>query len=202
MKLLKQLSEDVNAYKSHLNSVYKALKKAINEVKEERRLGLAEARDYFTQDRANGGNADTINFEPTQGPATATKQPIAAPQQHAAANPNANKRFHLIFDPSTGKISEMRATKPFEKVPAEFVQPNADQMHAVLKHLESMDPRLADKLVNGTLDIWIPRTAAAPAHASTLAAHTASTGGMNRREMSPEQLAAARNAANNMSLAR
>lgn len=194
MSLLQQINKDVKKYKAYLNRINERLEKGIIAVKEERRLGIAEAQDYYHQDRQHGGVSDTVEFEPTEGP-------IAAPIQHPSEE-RARRRFHVIYDPSTGKISDLRQTKPFERIPSEFVQPNAQQMHDVMKHLEKMDPRLADRLVSGILDIWIPRTQAAPGHASTLAAHTASTGGMTRREMSPDQLAAARQAASKMTLAK
>ncbi len=195
MTLLEQLNTKVNKYKAYLNNINEKLDRGIAKVSQERRLGIAEARDYYVQDRQHGGASDVVEFEPTN-------EPIAAPVQHPREERRAEKRFHVIYNPSTGKVSGIRQTKPFERIPPEFIQPNAQQMHDVMKHLETMDPRLADKLVSGVLDIWIPRIQTEPGHASTLAAHTASTGGMRKHEISPDQLAAARAAANKMSFAK
>ncbi len=194
MSLLKSICEDINSYKAFLETILEKVERFEIEISNEKRLGLTlEAPDYYHQDKAN---KDVVDFQ-------APTEPVAKPQQKPEPQlgpqggpPKA--RIHIVYDPSTGRIQDAQQTSMFQRPSTDFVEANADQLDAAIKHLNRINPQLADKIVNGTMAVWIPRVVKNP-NAAKMA--TMQHGGMNKKELSPEQLANARTAASKMSLA-
>ncbi len=192
MSLLKSICEDINSYKAFLETILEKVEKFEDEISNEKRLGLTlEAPDYYQQHKPE---QDVVDFEAPTGQ-------VAKPQQPQQLGPQGgpkNARIHIIYDPSTGRIQDAQQTSMFQRPSTDFTEANADQLDAAIKHLNKLNPALADKIVNGTMAVWIPRVQRNP-NASKMA--NMQHGGATKRELSPEQLAQARAAANKMSLA-
>lgn len=190
MSLLKQICEDINSYKAFLETILEKVEQFEVEISKEKRLGLRlEAGEYYQQDKSG---KDTLDFQ-------APTEPVAKPQQQEPPQHSAQKaRIHIIYDPSTGRVLNAGQTSMFQQPTGEYQEADAQQLEQAIANINRMNPALADKIVNGTMAVWVPRQQKNP-NAAKMA--TMQHGGMNKVELSPQQLAAARTAASKMSLA-
>jgi hypothetical protein len=67
------------------------------------------------------------------------------------------RRIHVIYDPSSGRVEKVSKTSILSRPPSEYTEANASQVSDVLRYLERISPRMADALVNGDVNIWVPR---------------------------------------------
>ncbi len=210
MKLLNEIVKSENVYLDQLAQIQEQVEIWLNEIAREKRLGLkpidqmvAEAGDPYNSADKTGGRQpdDTLEFTPTEGP-------IAKPENIKATSGSFDaSRIHLIYNPQTGEIEKTVKTPMRSRPPADYMEANADQVQGALKHLETMNPKLADLLVAGRMSVWIPRAAAkaGPSSVKHLGLNTnpniESKGNSNKMKMSDEDLARAQTAANKMKLA-
>lgn len=200
MSLLKEISEDIQAYKDSLEVLVESIQNFEDEIRIEKRLGImCEAEDYYTNGNAQQSTprvtSNTIDFVPSQ-------DPIEKPVQHPNAG-NTPQRIHLIYDPMRGKVVNVMKTDMRGRPPAEYAEANAAQVADAMKHIESFSPQIAEKLKSGTMNVWIPRSQAQTPQSNVLSAHSASNpGGTNTAQMDPSSLARAQQAAGHMSLAK
>lgn len=208
MKLLNEIAKERNTYADRLQQILEQSKIWLNEISGEKRLGLkpmdqmvAEADPYNSADsRTNRGTSqenDTVEFTPQPN----AEKPVQ-PEPRPSAEPT---RVHLIYDPKSGEIIKTLKTPLRSRPPADFIEANAEQVNGALKHLEKLNPELADMLVSGRMNVWIPR--AAMASNPTSVKHiglgpVTSRGNSNQMHLSPDQLAAATQAAGKMKIAR
>ena len=210
MNLLNEIVTKENTYLDCLEQIAEQVDLWIKEISKEKRLGLkpidqmiAEADPYNNQERPSGVQPDdTVEFTPTAG----AKNPQAGSGQSVSGSTEA-MRIHLIYNPATGQIEKTMRTPIRSRPPAEYIEANAQQVQGALKHLEKMNPKLADLLVNGRMNVWIPRAAAnaGPSSVKHLGLNTnpniESRGNSNTSTMSPQNLANAQAAANKMRVA-
>jgi hypothetical protein len=194
MSLMKQVSEDIQAYKAFVQTIVEKIEKIEDELNQEKRIGIDEvfeAHDYYMQDKGPKQAADdSVDF---QNPGAVEK-----PVQHPGEQRVRAQRMHLIYDPKQGKVIDTVKTGIQSRPPAEYIEANADQVANAMKHIEGMSPEIADRIKKGTISIWIPRSQAQPI---SLANQASNTGGTNKIEMDPNRLATAQAAANKMSFA-
>lgn len=206
MKLLNDIVKERNEYSDRLEQIAEQVDVWLKEISKEKRLGLkpmdqliAEADPYNNPGKiasATGGN-DTVEFTPTS-------EPVQKPVQSPSSGNTEPMRVHLIYNPATGEIEKTLKTPMRSRPPAEYIEATADQVSGALKHLEKMNPHLADMLVSGRMNVWIPRAAAnmGPSSVKHLGLGPIETkGNTNKMNLSPEQLAQARAAANKMRVA-
>lgn len=210
MKLLNEIVKSENTYLDCLAQIAEQVDVWLKDLSKEKRLGLkpidqmiAETDPYNTADTSRGVQPDdTVEFTPTPG----------APEPESnSEQPNSNRseamRIHLVYNPSTNEIEKTLKTPMRSRPPAEYMEANADQISGALKHLEKMNPKLADLLVSGRMSVWIPRAASKPGPSSVkhLGLNTNPNiemrGQTNVAKMSPEKLATAQAAANKMKVA-
>ena len=199
LHLLKEISGDTSAYQKRLGKIAKKINEWALEIHEEKRLGLRPMEQligeagYDPYNSANnqnqrGGQNDSIDFSP---------QPdVQRPVIDQNTRP---KRMHIVYDPSSGEVSKAIKTGLMSRPPADYMEANAQQVQDALKHLESMNPKLADLLVSGSLSIWVPRNTKAPSGGPMGLEGGSGPGGHNVRNMSPDQMAHAQSAADRMS---
>lgn len=191
MDLLKQITEDIKSYHTFFHSILEKIEQFEQEISSEKRLGLYEA-PYYVQDKPRSASSDTVDFK-------APTEPVAAPVQH----PNADRspqRIHLIYDPAQAKVINAIKTDTRSRPPAEYIEASAQQVEDAMKHIQSFSPETAQKLKSGQINIWIPRSQAQPG--GTNALQSTGMGGSNvTKQMSPDRLASAQQAADKMTLA-
>lgn len=207
MKLLNEIVKTENAYLDRLAQIQEQVDLWMKEISKEKRLGLkpmdqmiAEADPYNSADKPAGDPAsDSVEFTPTAG--------VAKPEQPPHVQGQQASRIHLIYNPATGEIEGTTKTPMLSRPPAQYMEANAEQVSGALKHLEKMNPKLADLLVSGRMSVWIPRAAAnaGPSSVKHLGLNTnpniETRGNTNTMKMSPEKLAAAQAAASKMKVA-
>lgn len=208
MKLLNDIVKDRANYADRLQQIAEQVDTWHKEISREKRLGLKpldqminEADPYNNPGAAGPGRpqpaSDTVEFTPSSERSEKPEQP-----PHVGSAPSA--RIHLIYNPTSGEIERVVKTPMRSRPPAEFIEATAEQVTGALKHLEKMNPHLADLLVNGRMSVWIPRknAEAGPSSVKHLGLQSTGTGQeKNVRNMSPEDLAKAHYAAQNMKLA-
>lgn len=202
MKLMKEIAKEIGTYKTFLESLVEKSDGFQKEINEEKRLGIQPTfeADYYQRDTRSDSTIpaqvrgdDTVNFKP-QGP-------VEKPVQH----PNANRvpqRIHLIYDPQKGKVMDAMKTDMRARPPAEYMEANAEQVQGAMRHIEGLNPKLAELLQSGKANIWIPRVAAQTGQQEPIAAQGTGTGGTTIMKMDPERLKKAQAAAGEMSLAK
>lgn len=197
MDLLKQITEDIKTYHSFVFSLTEKIEEFQEELVLEKRLGLYET-DYYQNDNpgALGNKApDSMDFKPT--PDVAKPQQIQPPK--GPVGNVGNGRIQLMYNPATGKVEDAKKAEGMHTTPAPgYIAANAQQLEDALKHIESIDKSLADKIVAGQVQVFVPQNPNAPKATPKVQQQ----GGVNRMEMDPSQLAAAHAAANQMSLAK
>lgn len=207
MKLLNTIVKKENEYLDRFAQIQEQVDIWMKEISAEKRLGLkpmdqmvAEADPYNSAEKPQVDPAnDTVEFTPTAG--------VAKPEQPPHVQGQSASRIHLIYNPTTGEIEGTTKTPMLSRPPAQYIEANADQVQGALKHLEKMNPKLADMLVDGRMSVWIPRAAAnaGPSSVKHLGLNTnpniQTRGNTNVSTMSPDKLAAAQAAANNMKVA-
>lgn len=207
MKLLNTIVKERNVYADRLEQIAEQVDVWLNDISKEKRLGLkpmdqliTEADPYNTADKnspTGSTDNDTVEFTPTN-------EPIEKPVQTPSAGNTEPMRVHLIYDPATGEIVKTLKTPMRSRPPAEYMEATADQVSGALRHLEKMNPHLADLLVSGRMNVWIPRAKSnmGPSSVKHLGLAPVETrGNSNKMTLSPEQLAAARAAAGKMKVA-
>lgn len=205
MKLLNSIVKERNEYADHLVQIAEQVDVWLNDLSKEKRLGLkpmdqllAEVDPYNTANNsAAPASDDTVEFTPT-------KEPVAKPEQVPSAGNTEPMRIHLIYNPATGEIEKTVKTTMRSRPPAEYMEATAEQVSGALKHLEKMNPHLADLLVSGRMSVWIPRATAnmGPSSVKHIGlGPVTSKGNSNKMTLSPDQLASARAAANKMKIA-
>lgn len=195
MKLLKEISSTQVAYTNRLEKISEKVTQWLEKISEEKRLGLptmdviveAGGDPYNSANRQAPPKNNSVNFSPQPN----VERPVINQQV------GAQKRIHLVYDPSSGKIEKALKTPMTSRPSSEYIEANAQQVHDALTHLERTSPKLADLLVNGSLSIWIPRSAAQ----QNSSPQQSGTCGTNIMKMSPDRLAQAQAAAGKMSLA-
>lgn len=206
MNLLNEIVKTENAYLDRLAQIQEQVEIWMKEMSKEKRLGLkpmdqmiAEADPYNSAEKPAAEPNDTVEFTPTAG--------VAKPEQPPHAQNAQPQRIHLIYNPTTGEVEGTTKTPMLSRPPAQYIEANADQVQGALKHLEKMNPKLANMLVSGRMSVWIPRAASnlGPSSVKHLGLNTnpniESRGNANTMKMSPEKLAAAHAAANKMKVA-
>ncbi|MDE1830459.1 MAG: hypothetical protein KGI25_09070 [Thaumarchaeota archaeon] len=208
MKLLNEIVKSENTYLDRLAQIEEQVSIWMKQIATEKRLGLkpidlmiAESDPYNTADRTNTRPDDTVEFTPTS-------EPIEKPTNiQASSGTFSATRIHLIYNPATGEIEKTLKTPIRSRPPADYMEANADQVAGALRHLEKMNPKLADLLVSGRMSVWIPRAAAkaGPTSVKHLGLNTnpniESRGNSNVAKMSPEDLERAQAAASKMKIA-
>jgi len=199
LKLLREVSSETSAYQKRLERIHSKILEWSTQIFEEKRLGLSAMDQIVMEagfDPYNSANPaqgpqqnDTMDFEPQQN--------VARPVINKNTQP---KRMHIIYDPTQGEVSKAIKTGLVSRPPPEYIEANAQQVHDALKHLEQMNPKLADLLTSGHLSVWVPRNATAVKRPPMGLEGGSGPGGMNTRHMSDDQLAQARSAADNLSL--
>lgn len=196
MDLLKQITEDIKSYHKHVYSLIEKIEQFEEAISIEKRLGLRETA-YYQNDNpgAAGKPNDTVDFQP-QGNVQKGQQPTPPPK---GVGTNAMQgRIQLMYNPATGKVEDAKQAQGMHSPPAPgYVVANAQQLDAALKHIEGIDKELADKIVAGNVQVFVPQNPNAPKQNPNVQQH----GGMNKIEMEPSRLAAAQQAASKMSLA-
>lgn len=203
MNLLKQITEDINSYHQFVYSLVEKVEQFEEEIRLEKRLGLRET-DYY-----QNGNPNAIANRPQGRPAVRGNDTIDFKPQPNVAKPQANQappkgvvggmqgRIQLMYNPATGKVEDAKQAQGMEPPAPGYTTANAQQLDDALKHIESIDKSLADKIVAGTVQVFVPQNPQAPKQSPNVQQHN----GMNRLEMDPDQLARAKAAADQMSLA-
>ena len=195
MDLLKQISEEIKTYRGFVHSLVAKIDELEEAISLEKRLGLRETA-YYQNHKPEGQPQDTLNFEPQ--PDVAKPQQSAGPPKGLGGNKMAG-RIQLMYNPATGRVVDAKQAHGMEPPAQGYVQANAQQLDAALAHINSIDKALADKIVAGTVQVFVPQNPNAPQPSPKV---TTQHGGMNRLEMDPQQLAAAQKAASQMSLAK
>jgi hypothetical protein len=203
MKLLKSVNYFAESYQKKLVRMNERTNLWMTEISKEKRIGLSEDNPYdnnpLGNNRLSPQKDDSIDFQPQDN--------IEPPTQSDAHNRRGpTVRIHLVYNPGEGKIEKVIKTPIRSRPPAEYMEATADQVRGALKHLNNINPELAQKLVRGDMSVWIPR-----AHASSMPSNVKHLGlssdgnhngsGTNKVEMSPERLANAHKAASQMSFA-
>lgn len=201
MTLLNEIVKSENGYLDQLAQIAEQIDIWLKDISKEKRLGLkpmdqmlAELPDPYNNTGPDIHSDDTVEFKPTSG--------VGAPKPDKLNNELS--RIHLIYNPSSGEIEKTLKTPIRSRPPAEYTEANAGQIQGALKHLEKMNPKLADLLVDGRMNVWIPRTAAKsePSSVKHLGLSTNSNieskGNTNIAKMSPAQMAKMHAAANRM----
>lgn len=206
MKLLNEIVKTENTYFDCIAQIAEQVNIWLKDLSKEKRLGLktmdqmiAETDPYNSVDAAKGAQPeDTVEFTPTSNSENSETDEPSAPSSNEAM------RIHLVYNPATEEIEKTLKTPMRSRPPAEYMEANADQVNGALKHLEKMNPKLADLLVSGRMSIWIPRAAAksGPSSVKHLGLNTNPNiemrGQTNVVKMSPDQLTSARSAADKM----
>lgn len=205
MKLLKEISGEMVAYSKRLEKIAEKANEWLGQISEEKRLGLSTIDKILEANGDPYNSADQNNWKNRQPPQQNdsidfTPQPNV---QRPVLNKNTTpKRIHLIYDPSSGEIQKVVKTPMMSRPPAEYTEANAQQVNDALKHLERINPKLADLLVNGSMSIWIPRNPTSQqGNVQSLKLTSAGGGATNKVDMTPDRLANAQSAAGKMSLA-
>lgn len=205
MTLLNEIVKNENVYLDQLAQITEQVDIWLKEISKEKRLGLkpmdqmlAELPDPYNT--AQGSRPeDTVEFTPTPG--------FEKPKSDTSSSSSNSSRIHLIYNPSTGEIEKTLKTPILSRPPAEYMEATAEQIEGTLKHLEKMNPKLADQLVKGRMSVWIPRAAAKvePSSVKHLGLNpkldVESHGDTNIAKMSPEKMAKMHAAADKMELA-
>jgi hypothetical protein len=192
MDLLKQITEDIKSYHNFVNSLTVKIDEFEEAISLEKRLGLRETA-YYQQDKQGAPSQDSLEFSPTPG--VGKPQPIETPAKGMGGN-KMQGRIQLMYNPATGRVEDAKQAHGMEPPAQGYVQANAQQLNAALAHINSIDKALADKIVGGQVQVFVPQNpnAATP--------NVMQHGGMNRMELDPQRLAQAQQAANKMSLAK
>lgn len=196
MGLLQNICEDINSYKAFVATLVEKVERLQEEITTEKRLGLYEMDPYNTagaHQKMGAKPNDTVDFQ-------APTEPVERPVQHPNANKGPAQRLHAIYDPSKGRVVDVVKAGPQNRPEGEFMEANADQVHNALQHLEKINPRLADMLMNGSINIWIPRNTHTPQNSQMLSQPQST--GTRKVELDPQRLAAAHAAADQMTLAK
>lgn len=156
MNLLQSISEEVASYDKFLENVVQTVDRFEVEIITEKRLGLSiqEAGEYFQYqkgDQANTNPNDVVQFK--------SPGPVAQPVQDPRANRPAAQRIHLVFDPSTNKISDVIKSDIRSNPGSQFAQANQEQLAAAVTHMEGLKPEIAQKIRDGSIAVWVPQTA-------------------------------------------
>lgn len=206
MKLLNDIVKDRADYADRLQQIAEKADAWLEAISKEKRLGLKpidqmlnEIDPYNTWGKKSIGSDvdDSVEFTPSSAP---IEKPVQGPQADRAV-----MRIHLIYNPASGEVQKVIKTPMRSRPPAEYMEANADQVSGALKHLEKLNPHLADLLVRGKMSVWIPRKEAAvePSSVKHLGLQTNAPGqDKNVRNLSPTDLAKAHHAASRMSLAK
>lgn len=195
MDLLKQICEDVKSYRDFVHSLTEKVEQIEEALSLEKRLGLRETAYYQNGNNVPGGPKDSVDFQPQAD--VAKPQQAEGPPKGMGGNKMAG-RIQLMYNPATGRVEDAKQAEGMNKPPAPgYVVANAQQLDAALSHINQIDKALADKIVAGQVQVFVPQNPSAPKQNSNVQQH----GGMNRIEMDPSQLANAKAAADKMSLA-
>lgn len=197
MDLLKQISEEIHAYYDSVHALVEKIEAIEVELTKEKRLGLRETAYYQNDNAHAAGKPETVDFQPQSNVAKPTQQPSGGPEKGLGGN-KMQGRIQLMYNPASGRVEDAKQAQGMNQPPAPgYVPANAQQLQDALKHIEQIDKTLADKIVAGNVQVFIPQKAEAPRQTPNVTTH----GGMNRMEMDPSQLANAKAAADKMSLA-
>jgi hypothetical protein len=196
MDLLKQITEDIKSYHNHIHSLVEKIEQFEETISLEKRLGLRETA-YYQQDVASGKPAPgSVEFQPQPG--VAKPQQVTPPPKGPGGTNAMTGRIQLMYNPATGRVEDAKQASGMHTPPAPgYVVANAQQLDAALAHINSIDKALADKIVAGQVQVFVPQNPNAPKATPNVQQH----GGMNKIEMDPTRLAAANKAAGEMSLA-
>lgn len=209
MQLLNDFVKTENLYLNRLSQIQERVEIWIKQISEQKRIGLPLISQLITEkDPYNTADAgtysepeDTVEFKPSS-------EPIAKPENHQPISGGMNERLrlHLIYNPKTGEIESSIKTPALSRPPSQYIEANADQISGAIKHLEKLNPKLADLLVAGRMSVWIPRSIGniGPSNVKHLGLNTNpkihSRGNSNVANMSDHDLAKARDAANQMKI--
>jgi hypothetical protein len=195
MDLLKQISEDIKSYRAFVETLVEKIESIEEDLSLEKRLGLLEAAYYQNDNpKAAGKPNDTIEFEPQQN--VAKPQQIPGPPKGMGGN-KMTGRIQLMYNPATGKVEDAKQAQGPNTGPAPgYVAANAQQLQDALKHIEGMDKSLADKIVAGNVQVFVPQNP--QSQAPKLTRNVQQHGGMNRIEMSDQDFKNAQAAADQM----
>jgi len=195
MDLLKQISEDIKAYHTSVHALVEKIEEIEAVLAQEKRLGLRETAYYQNGNQAAGKPGDTLDFQAQ--PDVAKPQPIEGPPKGMGGN-KMGGRIQLMYNPATGRVEDAKQAHGMAPPAEGYIQASAQQLQDALKHIEGIDKELADKIMAGQVQVFVPQNPNAPKQTPKV---TSQPGGMNRMEMDPERLAAAQKAASGMSLA-
>lgn len=195
MDLLKQISEDIKSYRNFVHTLTEKVEQLEETISLEKRLGLRETAYYQNGNNVPGGPKDSVDFQP-QGDVAKPQQPEGPPK--GMGGNKMGGRIQLMYNPATGRVEDAKQADGMNKPPAPgYVVANAQQLDAALSHINQIDKALADKIVAGQVQVFVPQNPSAPKQNTNVQQH----GGMNRIEMDPTKLASAKAAADKMSLA-
>lgn len=164
MSLMKQICEEVNSYKAFLGTIVDKIEQFQDEISTEKCLGLTlEASDYY-----QNGNQQEPNAQSQQG---------------------MSARIQLMYNPETGKVEQAVKAHGSNPPSPDYIQPSTQQLEEVIKRIDSMDKRLADKIVSGEVSVWVPKNS-----------QTAPQSNTQQSSMDPSHLANAQATASQMSV--
>ena len=130
MKLIGEINKSTSLYERKVHRMSKQIALWIAEAKQENRLGLLPI-DVIME--SNDDQSQQHNTSPLA------------------------RRIHIIYDPNTGQIEKVTKTSILSRPPSEYTEANASQMQHVMGELERISPKMADALVNGDVNVWVPR---------------------------------------------
>lgn len=197
MSLMKQIAEEINAYKTFVGTIVEKIEQFEDEISKEKRLGLTlEASDYYQN--GNQQKNDTVDFQPQANVAKPqpTTEPPKGPGDEEQQKPGA--RIQLMYNPTTGKVENAVKAHGSNPPAPDYMQPDTEQLHAAIQKLNMIDKRLADKIVSGEVSLWIPKNPQAPKQSGMMKPVGQDA---NKIQMDPSRLAQAQSAASKMSLA-
>lgn len=197
MGLLQDICAEINEYKAFVATLADKADRIQEELAGEKRLGLFEMDPY----NSTGKAAALTGAEPARDVVDFVDPGhVERPVQHPNANKQPTQRLAAVYDPAKGRVIDVLKANPQGRPEGDFIEANADQFDVALKHLNKINPKLADMLMSGAISVWIPRGQHIPQHSSMLSQPQGT--GTRRVELDPKRLAAAQQAAAQMTLAK